>query len=92
MVANDVQPGLSITYNWWTLSSRWAVDVGDFRFLRLAAFYMESGAKAYLFFFFLHAFTKANDTPMDNYDTPGEEDTVVYSGICGFFTAFWVGN
>lgn len=81
MVANDIQPGQSITVQL-VLDGRWMW--GTSCFFALLPF-IWSRALRLIYVSFLHAFTKANDTPMDNYDTPGEEDTVVYSGICGFF-------
>lgn len=53
------------------LPPRWAVDVADFLFFALLPF-IGNRALRLTYFPVLHAFTKANDTPMDNYDTPAK--------------------
>lgn len=80
MLANDVLPGQATFSNCTTdggypLDGRWMWVISHF-----LAFIGDRPLRPRLHpfnsLFFLHAFTKANDTPMDNYDTPGEEHAV----------------
>lgn len=100
MLANDVLPGQATTSNCTTggacpLDGRWMWAISySFAFIGNRAL----RPRLFLFFFnFLHAFTKANDTPKDNDDTPGEEHADAfcrcnYAFFLSFFSAFWGGE